>query len=292
MIDPFDALRAPSMPADPDPVFATRLRARLERALALPRGVLVSETRPDPRPMSDAVPAAAQEPVFRHGDVGYAWLSVPDVDRAVAFYSALLGWTVAPGSDGQGRQVVGRSPHLGLHGGEPRGTLNCCYAVDDVTAAVGRVRAAGGRASKPSEAPYGLVANCTDDQGTVFALYQPPGGVGTGPPAMGSHGDLAYVSFEVVDSARYRAFYAAVLGWNFTSGSIEDGWQIQGVMAGMHGGHAQVTTLPMWRVDDLVLSIDRVRATGGTATEPQTRPYGQEAECADDQGTRFYLGQL
>jgi len=45
-------------------------------------------------------------------------------------------------------------------------------------------------------------------------------------------------------------------------------------------------------VDDLVLSIDRVRATGGTATEPQTRPYGQEAECADDQGTRFYLGQL
>ncbi len=33
MADPFGVLRAPVMPADPDPAFAARLRARLERAL-------------------------------------------------------------------------------------------------------------------------------------------------------------------------------------------------------------------------------------------------------------------
>lgn len=241
---------------------------------------------------TDPTTAGAQEPSFRHGDVGYAWLSVPDLDRAIAFHAAVLGWTVAPGSDSQARQVVGRSPHLGLHGGVVRGTLNCCYAVEDVTAAVARVRAAGGEAGEPAPAPYGRVADCTDDQGTAFALYQPPGGVGTERPSAGGHGDLAYVTFEVVDSARARAFYGAVLGWGFTPGAVADGWQVEGAMAGLHGGHPQATTLPMWRVDDLAVVVDRVRAAGGTSTDPQTRPYGLEAECADDQGTRFYLGQL
>jgi len=115
---------------------------------------------------------AAAEPFYRHGDVGYAWLSVPDLDRAVAFYAAVLGWTVGPGSDRQGRHVLGRVPHLGLHGGDPRATLNCCYAVVDVTAAVAKVRAAGGTAGEPLNRPYGLQAQCTDDQGTRFYLGQ------------------------------------------------------------------------------------------------------------------------
>jgi len=286
MIDPLDILRASVTPVDPDPVFTARLRTRLARALALPRGVLVSET------ITTTEAVAAQEPSYRQGDVGYAWLSVPDVDRAVAFHAAVLGWSVGPGSDPDGRQVQGRTPSLGLHGGDARSTLNCCYAVNDIAAAVARVRRAGGGAGEPQEAPYGLVADCRDDQGTIFALYQPPGGVGTGTPATGDHGDLVYVSFEVVDSTRARAFYGAVLGWNFSPGSVPDGWQVQGAMAGLHGGFHQSTTLPMWRVDDLAAAVERVRAAGGTATEPQTRPYGLEAECVDDQGTRFYLGQL
>src|SRR5262249_3282935 len=44
MTDPLDALRAPVPPAAPDPAFAARLRARLERALGLPEGVAVTET--------------------------------------------------------------------------------------------------------------------------------------------------------------------------------------------------------------------------------------------------------
>ena len=150
---------------------------------------------------------------YRHADVGYAWLSVPDLDRALAFYGTVLSWDVVAGSGSQGRQVIGRSPHLGLQGGAARGTLHCCYAVEDIEAAVDRVRAAGGRAGEPSNAPYGPVADCLDDQGTAFALYQPPDGVGSEPPAMGNHGDLVYTTFEVVDSARVRAFYGAVLGW-------------------------------------------------------------------------------
>lgn len=285
MTDPLDVLRAPFTTVDPDPAFATDLRARLERALALPRGVAMSET---------PTTAPADDLAYRHGDVGYAWLSVPDVERAVAFYGAVLSWRVGPGSDPQGRQVLDRSPHLGLHGGHARSTLNCCYAVKDVLRAVERVRASGGRAGEAQPAPYGLVADCVDDQGTVFALYQPPGGIGTQPLAAAGEGegDLVYVTYEVVASSKARAFYGQVLDWAFTAGGVEDGWQVIGGSGGLQGGHPQATTLPMWRVSDLTAAVERVRAAGGTATDPVTRPYGAECECTDDQGTRFYLGQM
>lgn len=237
---------------------------------------------------------AAVDPAYRHGDVGYAWLSVPDVERAVAFYGRVLGWRVAPGSDPRGRQVRDRSPHLGLHGGHQRSTLHCCYAVQDVQRAVESVRTSGGRAGEPQPAPYGPVADCVDDQGTVFALFQPPAGVGIHPPdaAGAGVGDLVYVTYEVVDSAKARAFYGPVLGWAFAAGGVEDGWQVAGGRGGLQGGHRQATTLPMWRVSDLAAAVERVRAAGGTATDPAARPYGAESECTDDQRTRFYLGQL
>ena len=50
--------------------------------------------------------------------------------------------------------------------------------------------------------------------------------------------------------------------------------------------------MPMWLVDDVEAAVGRVRAAGGTATEPEQRPYGITSECVDDQGSRFYLGQL
>jgi uncharacterized protein len=60
----------------------------------------------------------------------------------------------------------------------------------------------------------------------------------------------------------------------------------------MHGGHARSTVLPMYRVDDIAAAVERVRAAGGTSTDPEQQPYGVTAECTDDQGTRFYLGTL
>jgi predicted enzyme related to lactoylglutathione lyase len=63
-------------------------------------------------------------------------------------------------------------------------------------------------------------------------------------------------------------------------------------MTGLSGGHADVTVVPMWRVDDIEAAVARVRAAGGRATDPERQPYGISSDCEDDQGTRFYLGQL
>jgi uncharacterized glyoxalase superfamily protein PhnB len=244
-------------------------------------------------------PAAPDEsgvgPV-RQGDIGYVSLWVPDAERAAAFFSAVLGWTYRPVVEGQTHQVVDRELPHGVDGGHDRSTLFLCFVVDDMEDAVRRVGAAGGSADEPTMEPHGLSAMCVDVEGTPFSLYQPPAGPRGArlAPNGTDNGDLSYITMEVRNSSAIRAFYDAVLGWHFNPGHVEDGWGPADVapMTGLHGGHETNTVLPMYRVDDIEATVARVRAAGGTATEPEQKPYGVSSECVDDQGTRFYLGQL
>lgn len=230
---------------------------------------------------------------LRQGDIGYVSLWLPDVDRGADFFAAVLGWTYVGPATGPGRQVAGTSLSHGLFGGQPRSSLFLCFVVDDVDAAVERVRAAGGTAEPPTAEPYGRLANCADDQGMPFALNTPlPSELISREAAAGTrHGDLTYVTLEVRDSARTRAFFDQVLGWRFTPGRVADGWNIAEVvpMSGLSGGHAATTVVPMYLVDNLESAIARVRAAGGASTDPARQPYGLSAECTDDQATRFYL---
>ena len=392
MTDPFDVLREPVVPADPDPAFAAALRSRLERALALPRGaqpvlipylavpvgagrraldwyaevlgarlvgepilmpdgklghaelefegarIYLAEEFPDlgviapaptgtpvslslqvkdvaetmrvaiyrggriPRAMYDDhgsrnatvidpfghrwllhTPLDALPDTERPGDIGYLWITTPEPDRTTAFYGSVLGWEF------DGPNVVGQSLPMGVGTGEPG--VHLSYAVDDVAAAVERVRAAGGTATDPEDRPYGTASDATDDQGVVFSLHR--AGLGARSPENGARsGDLSYLTLQVVDSGRARAFYGEVLGWSFHPGGRPDGWSPEGVspMTGMHGGNARAAAVPMWKVADVPAAVARVRAAGGTSTDPEEKPYGVTAECRDDQGMHFYLG--
>ena len=55
----------------------------------------------------------------------------------------------------------------------PGPEVQLSYRVDDIAAAVERVRAAGGHADEPERRPFGLLAVCVDDQGATFHLWQP-----------------------------------------------------------------------------------------------------------------------
>jgi len=282
MTDPLDALRAPVTRADPDPAFAARLRARLERALGLPEGVAVTE-----------IPLAV-----RQGDISYASLWVPDVARAAAFYGAVLGLEYVAAHGQRGRQAPDAAPPQGLWEAPGGPALFCSYVVDDAAAAVARVRAAGGQAGAPVARPYGVTADCVDADGARFAVHQPlggaPGSARRRAGGSGRDGDLAYLTLEVADPARTLEFYRAVLGWRCQPGRSPGGWQVEGTtpMIGVSGGHAAAAAVPVWRVTDLAAAIARVRAAGGTSTGPHREPYGVMAECADDLGFRFALGQF
>lgn len=110
----------------------------------------------------------------RHGDIGYFTLAVPDAARGRALYGQLLGWDFSPGTVEEAFQIGGVTPMGGLWGGADRPAVTLCYQVEDVAAAVWQVRRLGGTAEEPAERPYGTLAECVDDQGTPFQLWQPP----------------------------------------------------------------------------------------------------------------------
>ncbi|MDQ2726971.1 MAG: VOC family protein [Actinomycetota bacterium] len=250
-------------------------------------------------PVGSAAPELEQA---RHGDVGYVSLWVSDDALSAEFFASVLGWRYTPAAD-HARLRDGGVPAQGLvgaaaletaghHLGDPTAYLS--FVVDDVDAAVERVRAAGGTAADPSDTPYGRSAECSDDQGMEFALHQ----AGPGEPRPGSkgtgHGDVVYLTIEVVDGARARAFYGSVLGWTYAPGSVPDGRQVIGTapMIGMRGGQDRATVVPSYMVDDIIAAVVRVRAGGGTSTEPEDQPYGRTVNCTDPSGMRYNLHQM
>lgn len=226
---------------------------------------------------------------MRRGDVGYVSWWCPDAARAARFYSTVLGWEVA--GEGAHRRVTGQALPIGVQGGHETSTLFCCYAVDDLAEGLAAVQSAGG-AVVQGDGEEGTVV-CTDDQGMVFALYEPSPGEARPPvDGRGRAGDLAYVTHEVADTARARSLLAGVLGWRFEPGRVADGWGVVDTapMTGLVGSTAWVG-VPMWMVDDVADAARRVRELGGDATEPEPQPYGLLlSQCTDDQGGRFYLG--
>jgi predicted enzyme related to lactoylglutathione lyase len=301
--DPFEALRTAPTPIDPDAAFAARLRARLVRALYPPQ-------QGEPSMTSQTSETTER---LRQGDMSYVSLLVPEIQRAARFYADVLGWTYTPEPKaGPVRQIEGQATAQGLTeiassdeflqrlGRPARGTPSpsgyVAIVVDDLAAAADRVRGAGGWASDRMEQAYGAVVACVDDQGLAFTIHEVPAGMpAQRSPATGARqGDVAYMVFELPDANRGRAFYGSVLGVQFSPGRDANSWNMFEIapMAGLSGGHNRPCMVPMYRVDDIQAAVQRVRQAGGTASEPVNEGYGIRAECADDQGVRFHLGQL
>jgi uncharacterized glyoxalase superfamily protein PhnB len=228
---------------------------------------------------------------IQHGDVGYVSVWTPDADRAAAFYGHVLGWTYDPAS----HQVTNTSQRIGLFSVPGRPTLFCCYAVTDLAGARQSILDGGGQVDDVQQFDFGEVLGATDPSGVAFAVYQPrpgdprPALNGAGP------GELSYLTYEVADSSAFRAFYSRVLFWAFEPGRIDDGWGVKGAhpMSGAAGGSDRPAAVPMWTVSGIEAAVDRVRAAGGVVIdEPSQQSYGRSALCTDDQGSRFYLGEL
>jgi uncharacterized protein len=115
----------------------------------------------------------------KSGRVGWHELLAADLDKEVKFYCDLFGWQKTDTDDhlmdayvklSAGGQVIGgafkKSPE------EPVPFWLLYFNVDDLDAAVERVRAGGGRAfCNEEDLPSGLsVAQCSDPQGAAFAL--------------------------------------------------------------------------------------------------------------------------
>jgi len=114
------------------------------------------------------------------GEPAFFEIGVEDPERGKAFYGALFGWDFAPGPSDEGGSIIG-TPGIpgGLHGGDKGAVPYLFFRVDDMDAALARVRELGGStdSAEPGDedpAEYGRFKLCKDDQGSTFGLYQPP----------------------------------------------------------------------------------------------------------------------
>jgi len=110
---------------------------------------------------------------LRQGDVANVTMVTRDAQRAKEFYEAVLRVPFSAAHPGAWRTDQ-TSPPLGIQSSQSADPeVQLSYRVDDIAAAVERVRAAGGQADEPVRRPFGLHAECVDDQGVTFRLWQP-----------------------------------------------------------------------------------------------------------------------
>ncbi|TNC27346.1 VOC family protein [Amycolatopsis alkalitolerans] len=284
MTDPFDALRAPVRPVDPEPRFAAELRERLQHAI-LDGGEMTT----------------TEAPAQLHSLTPY--LAVSDTRRAIEFYVEVFGATrrgepivMHDGRIGHAELAIGdavlmladESPEIG-HVASPGGA-SIRVEVSDVDDVVERAVARGAEQIGPVEdRGHGRTGRLRDPFGQRW-LVSPRTPAGTGP----RHGEAAYFTFQVPDDEAAKRFYRGVLGWQFSPGTVEGGWNVQGngLFGGLWGGPGrQVGWKLMYAVDDLEAALARVRELGGQAGDAEQYPYGLTADCVDNQGIEFWLLQ-
>jgi len=299
MTDPFEALREPVTPADPDPGFAERLRLRLTREVFAPPGGTMSQqtvaTRVEHEPawpptltpyivVSDARRAmdwyvevfGAQrrgEPhVNADGTIGHAEVGIGDAVLMFAEASDL--WPDVPVRAPDSPTTFSHTLHL---------------EVDDVDASTERARRSGAVVERePADQPYGRGSVIVDPFGHRWMLLRPP------PRATRMRqGDVANVTMAAPDAHRAKEFYQAVLQVPFSAGH-PGAWrtdQTRPPLGIRSAEGAEPGVQLSYRVDDIAAAVERVRAAGGRADEPERKPYGLLAGCVDDQGATFRLWQ-
>lgn len=293
--DPLHVFAGGEHPVDPDPEFAARLRARLQSAVGLPKGVTMSGT-------DAAIAALNRPPQTLPRPAALPYLAVADAQAAIAWYVDALGAATV------GEPIVmddGRIGHaelalaggtlyladefteLGLKAPAPQSvSVSLMLPVADTDAALARAEARGAQLQRPPYENYGSrTAVIIDPFGHRWMLTGPLTGAGT--PIR--HGDIGYLSVWTPDAGRAAAFYGQVLGWTFdpdgrhvtnTTGSI-----------GIYAVPDRHTTFCCYAVDDIDAARQAILAAGGRAGQIQQEPFGAVLDAIDPLGTEFAVFQ-
>lgn len=288
--DPLTALFGEDLPVTPDPVFAARLRSRLEAALSLPagtEGVDMSGTDSLLAELTAPTPTAAVVP----------YLAVADARAALDWYTAALGARVVgtPIVMDDGRighaelSVAGAMVYLadeyaelGLKAPAPQSvSVSLRLDVPDTDAVLRQARKRGAWVQRePYENHGSRTATIIDPFGHRWMLSGPLTGAQATPI---QHGDIGFVSINTPDAARAAAFYGHVLGWTYNGHHIAGSALSMGIVQTAGPG----TLFCCYAVDDLDTARTAILAGGGAVGEPQQREFGTVCDATDTAGTPF-----
>jgi uncharacterized glyoxalase superfamily protein PhnB/predicted enzyme related to lactoylglutathione lyase len=306
MTDAFDALRADTSPVAPPSEFGARLRARLADTPSLSRTEPPMPITITPYLVVDGAAAAIDFYVAAFGALEHHRL-VGD-DGRVGHAELVLGDSRI--------MLADEYPDVGAISPTTRGGSSTSFtlAVPDVDAVFARALSLGATEVRPvADQFYGhRQGTLRDPFGHQWSVSSPIAEFDDatyasnsheagfewqqGAAAVGEHdhqvkhherGDLYYFTLPTADLVRAKAFFSAVLGWQFDDAESGHASNISAPPGGLHVGQ---TTSDLWFVvDDIEAAVAQVRSLGGTSTEPVHYDSGWAAECTDDQGTRFCL---
>lgn len=150
-------------------------------------------------------------------------IETPDLERALAHYTEIMGLEVSDRGRNSAYLRLGREPFsLVLCAGPQAATTRLAFevATDEVLVALAdTVAAAGGRAERVSDPAPGIATalRFRDPKGTAIEVYCAPDGAASSPPQRGiGPAKLGHVAFNVADHATLaetHRFYAEALGF-------------------------------------------------------------------------------
>ncbi len=248
------------------------------------------------------------------GRVLWFELLTNDVKSAERFYTAVVGWSVAPfegspdpydvwmrASDaGVGGvmkipQGMNFPPHWGMYVG--------VHKLDD---GVSRVERLGGSSLSPViEVPtVGRMRTMKDPQGATFSVFQPDASSRGPEPGEPQVGDLSWIELITTNPDAALTFYTELFPWRAMD-AMDMGemgkYQMFGLTAPMGGMMKKPPTMaivpPHWmmyfRVSDARAAADRVKANGGQVLHGPEEVAGGDRilNCQDPQGAVFSLHQ-
>ena len=308
-VDPFEQM-SPDGGEPIDPVFAGRLKARVQRALGAPPERITIDL---PARMS-AAPDSRTERTTTMTQVITPYVCVHDATAALDWYRDYFGANVSNVIPWEGRvghaevDVSGavfylsdEAPQLGVVAPSRDGSQTSVSIVLQVAAVeqfVERAERGGAVVQRPIEAGHGTRSAWLVDPfghrwnvGTpVYDAEQTAARVAPSEPY--------YMTLTTGDVERGAAFYGSVLGWKFhdqdNGGKHVTNTEMPiGLRATENPhGNTEPGEIQMWfTVRDFDAAVERVRVAGGTVVELNAWDSGREAICEDDQGVAFKLSE-
>lgn len=237
-------------------------------------------------------------------------LLTTDMKAAEAFYTNVVGWTVAR-FDGapQAYDMFMRTADAPAGGvmNIPPGMefpphWEMYVGVEQLEEAVAHIERLGGKALSPViDVPQvGRMRTMMDPQSAVFAIYEP---AGPQPAEMERQiGEGSWHELMTTDADRAMAFYTEVFGWTpeepFDMGPMGKYLMFGRTfsLGGMMNKPKELTHVPphwgvYFRVADVEAAAERVKAHGGQVLNgPMEVPGGDRiVNCMDPQGAAFSL---
>lgn len=243
---------------------------------------------------------------YQPGEPTWVDLGTPDMDKTVAFYGSLFGWTFGGGDEAfggygmfvkEGKQVCGVMP---LMSPEMPSVWTSYLSTDNADKSAALVAENGGsvHAAPMDVGDLGRMAIFADPSGAAFGVWQP--GTMTGAQVIDDEGTFTWTELSTRDQAKAQPFYGAVFGWEPKVAEGYTEFQLAGTsVAGCMDMPEMVPTevpsywMPYFAASDPAAKAEEAAGLGATVLVPSMDfPGGTFSVVSDPHGATFGLLRL